>query len=170
MNNKKWYFIFTVLTFFILSSSSVLSVQDIYEYENKDGVTEFTDKVNKNKNLQKHIQIKPTTEAQKARGEAQLNKIMENDKQLDKELAEEKLLEEEKSQQRKDAMIEKSSQQGSDDKDRDDGGYYYPTPRHLINRHNPNYPVNKPNRPIVKPSQPINQPNRPIRPVRPISR
>jgi len=162
MNYEKHLFK-VVVTISILTSPIAFSAQDVYEYKNKAGVTEFTDQKNNNAKLQKHIQIDKTTAEQEARSEEKLQQIIKNDQQLDKQIAEKKKLEDEQKLLRKEANQEKSQQQNSNNNnnnnDRYDNGYYYPTPRHLINRHDLKNPGEKPNRPV-----------KPVRPVRPIAR
>ncbi len=95
MNQKNKIFQFTFFLLAVLSAPLVAqeAVQEVYEYKNKKGVTEFTDQVDPNKKLEKHIEIPKRTADQEAQSQAKLNTIVENDKKLDARVADRKQVE-----------------------------------------------------------------------------
>ncbi len=86
----------TLIVFFLTFFMPVLAVQDVFEYKNKEGVTEFTDELKENKTPESHVQIKKMTPEQEDESKQKLEQIMEKDKELDKRLAREKQLENER--------------------------------------------------------------------------
>jgi len=97
----------------------IMAAQEVYEYKDSKGVTEFTDKVNTDKELVKEMQIKKTTPEAEAEGKAQLDNIMEKDKELDERLDAQRKLENERMEQAK-----KQSGASKDNKEIDDSYYY----------------------------------------------
>lgn len=156
MNKNKQFFKLTVLSLTILTSMPTFAVQDVYEYQNKEGVTEFTDQVNDNKKLEKHIQIPKTTPEQEAQGKEKLDGIMAKDKELDKRLAKERKLENDRLKREAQARADKKqSEPESDNYSRrrnSNGDWYYPPvrPVHPIERPKPGKPVHKPGKPKVR--------------------
>ncbi|MCK5662003.1 MAG: DUF4124 domain-containing protein, partial [Thiotrichaceae bacterium] len=69
MKKNKWLKL-TVFPLAVLCSMPTFSVQDVYEYKNKDGVTEFSDQIEADKKLEKHIQIQKRTPEQEAQSKA----------------------------------------------------------------------------------------------------
>ncbi|MCU7836466.1 MAG: hypothetical protein KZQ83_14605 [gamma proteobacterium symbiont of Taylorina sp.] len=113
MNKNNQLLKLIVLSLASLSSMPVFSVQDVYEYQNKEGVTEFTDKMKANKKPEKHIQIQKMTPEQEIQSKEKLDEIMAKDEKLDKRLAKEKELEEERLEKQKKSRQEELKQQPS---------------------------------------------------------
>ena len=159
MKKKNKYLKLTVMALAVFNSMSAFSVQDVYEYQNKEGVTEFTDQVQENEKLEKHIQIPKRTSEQEDQSKEKLNNIMAKDKELDKKLANDRKLENERL--RLDAQARADKKQSELESDNDDrrrrdsfGHWYYPPvkPVHPIVRPRPKHPVNKPAKPVHLPS------------------
>jgi len=161
MKRKNKHLKLTVVALAVLNSMPAFSVQDVYEYKNKEGVTEFTDQVQDNKQLEKHIQIPKRTSEQEAQSKEKLDNIIEKDKELDKKLANDRKLENERL--RLDAQARADKKQSESESDNDDDGrrnsnvdWYYPPvrprPVHPIVRPKPKHPVNKPAKPVHLPS------------------
>lgn len=93
-------FIFIPLTLigqlFSMQILQAEDVQKVYEYQNSQGVTEFTDTVKSNKEPVKELEIQKMTEEEKAQGKAKLEDIMEKDKALDKRVEAQRQLENER--------------------------------------------------------------------------
>ena len=165
MKKNKWLKL-TVFPLAVLCSMPTFSVQDVYEYQNKEGVTEFTDQVKDNKQLEKHIQIPKRTAEQEAQSQEKLNTIMEKDKDLNKKLANERKLENERL--RRDAQARADKKQAESESEYDNssrrrnsnGDWYYPPvrPVHPIERPRPTHPVNRPARPVHRPSGNVKSP------------
>ena len=68
---------------YAMSEVQAEDVQQVYEYKNSQGVTEFTDAIKSDKEPVKELQIKKMTEEEKVQGKAKLEEIMEKDKALD---------------------------------------------------------------------------------------
>jgi predicted GIY-YIG superfamily endonuclease len=64
MSLKK-YSIKMILGSVLIITTQVDAVQQVYEYENKEGVVEFTDTIKENKPVIREIQIKKLTAKQK---------------------------------------------------------------------------------------------------------
>lgn len=82
--------------FTLLVVAQAEAVQDVYEYKNKKGVTEFTDQAKDGKVPEKQFQIQKRTPEEEAQSKEKLEHIMEKDKELDKRLAEQRRLENER--------------------------------------------------------------------------
>jgi len=165
MKKKNKYLKLTIVSFAVFNSMSAFSVQDVYEYQNKEGVTEFTDQVQENKKLEKHIQIPKRTSEQEAQSKEKLDGIMAKDKELDKKLANDQKLENERL--RLDAQARTKKKQSESESDNNDdnrrnrnAGWYYPPvrPVHPIERPRPTHPVNKPAKPVHRPSGQLKSP------------
>ncbi|MCP3848818.1 MAG: hypothetical protein GY694_01080 [Gammaproteobacteria bacterium] len=145
---KNYWFLSLAIT----ASTQVYAVQDVYEYKNSEGVTEFTDALKDDKTPEKHIQIDKMTPEQEAKSQKKLDRIMEKDKLLDERLAKERKLENEQrlAEQRKIQEANEKKQQENESNDGSnryyDRGYYPGVP-------------GRPVRPIVKP-RPIQLPVR----------
>ena len=170
MNIKKQLQKYTVLSIAVLSSIPALAVQDVYKYQNKEGVTEFTDQVKGDKKPENHIQIPKRTVEQEAQSKEKLDDIMKKDKELDKKLANERKLENERLRREEQARMDRNQYNSeSDNSDRDNDrndGWYYSRPIRPVRPINPD----RPHRP-VHPVHPIHpdRPNRPGKP-KPVSR
>lgn len=119
-----------------LTSMAAFSVQDVYEYQNKEGVTEFTDQPKADTAPEKHIQIEKRTPEQEAQSKEKLNEIMDKDKELDKKLARDRQLENERLRRETKARQDNSQQQ-PDETDSSSrryrrGALYPPKPVHPI--------------------------------------
>ena len=137
----------TLAVFLTLAFIQAQAVQDVYEYKNKEGVTEFTDEVKVNKVPEKHTQIKKMTPEEEAKGQQKLDQIMEKDKALDERLAKERQLENKRRAEAQKQAQEAKKNEGQDD----DNGRR----RYRDNVYGP-YPI--------RPGIP-NNPNRPGKPV-----
>jgi len=165
MKKKNKYLKLTIVSFAVFNSMSAFSVQDVYEYQNKEGVTEFTDQVKDNKKLEKHIQIPKRTSEQEAQSKEKLDGIMAKDKELDKKLANDQKLENERLRLDAQARAEKKQSESESDNNDDNrrnrnAGWYYPPvrPVHPIERPRPTHPVNKPAKPVHRPSGKLKAP------------
>ncbi|MCU7939325.1 MAG: hypothetical protein KZQ64_15075 [gamma proteobacterium symbiont of Bathyaustriella thionipta] len=133
----------TVFPVAVLCSMPVFPVQDVYQYQNKEGVTEFTDHVKGNKTPQRQFQIQKRTAEQEAQSQQKLNEIIEKDRQLDKKIARDRALENERLRRQQKAKEDDSKEPSSDS---DSGGrwrngiYYPPRPVHPIHPGRPNRP------------------------------
>lgn len=72
------------------------TVQNVYEYQNAQGVTEFTDTIKTDKAVVNQLQIKKQTPEEEAQSKAKLEQLMEKDKELDKRLNLQRQLENER--------------------------------------------------------------------------
>lgn len=141
----------------VLQTSDLLAdnTQQVYEYKNKDGVTEFTDQLKQDKEIVSESKIKKMTPEQEAESKAQLEAIVEKDKELDKQRALRNQLEKERRlrlQKEKELEQLKKEQAEESEKDKNSGDIYWRT---------------RPKRyPPVRPEQPIHRPPKP-RPPRP---
>lgn len=157
---KNQIFKLTAFYFTIIVSMPIEAVQNVYQYQNSEGVTEFTDAVKANQEPEKQFQIKKMTAEEEAQSQQKLEQIMEKDKALDKRLTRERRLENERrlryQEQQAAQRKERNSEDDSDDNNFYGGGYY----------RRPGLPLN-PGRPMrPKPGVPVN-PDRPIRPKPP---
>lgn len=148
----------TVLPLAVFASISAFAAQDVYEYKNNEGVTEFTDQVKDNKKLEKHIQIPKRTAEQEAQSKEKLEDIMKKDKELDKKIAQQRKLENERLRLEEKARADKAKQQSESDNN-GNGDWYYPRrPVRPIHRPKPSHPIEgKPS----KPGKPSNMPAKP---------
>lgn len=146
-------FKFGLFYFTVTLSMQAAAVQDVYEYTNKKGVTEFTDEIKADKTPEKHIQIKKMTADEKAQSQQKLEQIMDKDKELDKRLARERKLENERRRQYEEQQALKKKQQPEQE---DDG----------ISRRNNRNLNPKPGHPIY-PERPGTRPPKPSRPINP---
>lgn len=149
MNKNKFLLNLTVFSFAVFSTMPAFSVQDVYEYKDKEGVTEFTDQQETGKKLEKHIQIEKRTPEQEAQSKEKLDEIMKKDKQLDKKIAKDRKLENERLRRQEQARQEQSKQQPSNsdynDRNYDDGWYYRRGLRPPLREPKPGHlPVNRP--------------------------
>ena len=118
MNNQSLKL--TAFYFTMAVSMQAAAVQNVYEYQNSEGVTEFTDEVKADKVPEKQFQIKKMTPEEEAQGKQKLEQIMEKDKELDKRLARERQLENErKLRSQEQRAQEKQSQKQQQDLDYD---------------------------------------------------
>jgi len=125
MNSKRQLITLSILTIF--SSISAVSAQNVYEYKNNEGVTEFTDERKENEIPEKNIQIKNRTAEQEAKSKEKLNEIMTKDKELDKQIAKENKLKNKHLKEQQEAKEKKLKQQQSSENGDDD--FYYPPGR-----------------------------------------
>lgn len=150
MNNK----LFQLTVFALINgiSMSAYSVQDIYEYEDKSGTIEFTDRVKTNIKLERHSQIEKRTPQQEAESQAVLNDIIKKDQEFDQYKTEQRRLEYEYRQRQREMNTQRSTQYGEYDD-------YYDNRYGYSNDYYGRYYRYRPWRPIVHP-----------RPVHPIER
>jgi len=116
--------------FLTLAAQTSWAVQDVYEYQNAQGVTEFTDQVKADKEPVKQMQIKKMTAEEEAQSEAKLEQIIEKDKALDERVKLQRQLENERNlrlqreqesrQLQKDQQSEQSSDSNGNNNYRDD--------------------------------------------------
>ena len=140
LNMKNQTLKLTAFYFTLTVSMQAAAVQNVYEYQNSEGVTEFTDEVKADKVPEKQFQIKKMTPEEEAQSKQKLKQIMEKDKELDKRLARERQLENERKLRTQEQRAqEKKSQQQQPDEDYD----RYSRRRYGV----PTYP----RRPISKP-------------------
>lgn len=118
MNSKLFIFISMAL---IAQTSAMAEtppdeVQKVYEYQNSQGVTEFTDTVKTNQEPVKELQIEKTTPEEEARSKAKLEQIIEKDKELDERVKLQRQLENEriKTQQKSTKPKDNNSADDSD--------------------------------------------------------
>lgn len=157
MNNKLLQL--TVFTLMTGISISAYSVQDVYEYEDKSGTIEFTDRVKTNIKPERHIQIEKRTPQQEAKSQAILNDIIKKDQEFDRYMAEQRRLESEYRQRQREINTQRSIQYDEyEDYDNNRYGYYGRSYRY------------RPWRPIVhpRPVHPIEKP-KPVHKPKPIS-
>ena len=110
----------TAFYFTMTVSMQAAAVQNVYEYQNSEGVTEFTDEVKADKVPEKQFQIKKMTPEEEALSKQKLEQVREKDKELDKRLARERQLENErKLRSQEQRAQEKQSQQQQPDADYD---------------------------------------------------
>jgi len=83
---------------FILSAVNTFAegVHEVYEYQGKDGVPEFTDQVKPDKSVKSVQQIKKTSPEQEQQSREKLQRLVEKDRQRDKQRTLEKQLEAER--------------------------------------------------------------------------
>ena len=160
MNKKKRLLTLTVLAVAVLASFPVFSVQNVYEYQNPGGVTEFTDQVKADQQAEKHIQIKKRTAEQEAQSKAKLAEIMKKDRELDERLAEQKKLENERLKRQQEARQKKLKEQQLKALEQ---------PAIIGRRRKNSYYPPKPVLPVVPPVKPI-KPAGPAAPRPPIRR
>ena len=126
------------------------AVQNIYQYQNSEGVTEFTDEVKVNQKPEEQFQIKKMTPEEEAISKQKLEQIRENNKALDKRLARERQLENERKRQYQEQQAAQRKEANLED-DSDDnnfyGGGYYRRPGLPLN---PGRPI-RPKPPGLKP-------------------
>ena len=129
MNKNKLLLTLITLSFAVLSTMPSFSVQDVYEYKNKDGVTEFTDQIEADKKLEKHIQIQKRTPEQEAQSKAKLDEVIKKDNELDKKIAKERKLENDRLRRNQDQARQEKIRQQTEDSVRgvhyDPDGRYY---------------------------------------------
>jgi len=150
ISRKKIFLKLSVLSFSLLFALQVEAVQDIYEYKNKQGVTEFTDEVKRDKAPEKHIQIEKRTPEEEALSQQKLDKIIEKDAQLDKRLAHERAIENEHRRKLAEQQALKNKLKAESKKNDNgyyDNGYYDRPVRPPIKPERPNKPINLPVRP-----------------------
>jgi len=173
MNMKNLLFNLIIL-FLVYCPITAFAVQDVYEYENKQGVTEFTDRIKPDQNPASHIQIEKRTAEQEAQGQAKLDAIVKKDQEFDKQIAEQKQIEIENRQRRQELNNQRAEQQAADNKDDYDDNrygyydrYYRPIPGRPIHRPKPVHPIEKP-KPDPKPPSiiPMPNPSHPFNPLR----
>ncbi len=156
ISRNKIFFNLSVLSFSLLLAVQAEAVQDIYEYKNKQGVTEFTDEPKTDKTPEKHIQIEKRTAEEEALSKQKLDKIREKDAQLDKRLAHERAIENEHRRKLAEQQALNNKQKAeSEENDNDDGYYdngYYDRPGRL--------PIGSPIKP-KPPGKPVIRPGRP---------
>ena len=152
-------------------SMPVLSVQDVYQYENEAGVKEFTDRVKLEQAPKKHIQIENTSAEQEAAGKARLDEIIRSNEEYDKKIAEQKRLENERLRYQQEINSQNSKEQAPEYYEDDNrygyyGRYYRPRPGHPIERPKPKpkpvHPIERPK--PVRPQLP--NPSHPFTPIR----
>lgn len=150
MNKNKFLLNLTAFLFAVFSTMPSFSVQDVYEYKDTEGVTEFTDQQETGKKLEKHIQIEKRTPEQEVQSKEQLDDIMKKDKQLDKKLARERKLENEQLRRQQEQAKQEQKRQYAEDADHNirfynDGWYYRRGLKPPIRDPKPgNLPVNRP--------------------------
>ena len=153
---KKNFFKLIVLSLSLLLAPQLKAVQDVYEYKNKQGVTEFTDELKTDKVPEQHIQIEKRTAEEEALSQQKLDKIRQRDDQLDKKLAQERAIENEHRRKLAEQQaLNKEQKAESEENDNDDGYYdngYYDRPGRL--------PIGSPIKP-KPPGKPVVRPGRP---------
>jgi hypothetical protein len=143
------------------------SVQDVYQYENKEGLKEFTDRVKPDQAPKKHIQIENTSAKQEAEGKARLDEIIKSNAEYDKKIAEQKRQENERLRYQRE-INSQNSMAPTSESDKDDnrygyyGRYYRPRPERPIHRPKPVPPIERPK--PVRPQLP--NPSHPFTPIR----
>lgn len=152
INKNQPFFKLTLITFLIImliSIQSGMAAQDVYEYINKQGVTEFTDELKSSKTPESHIQIEEMTLEEEALSKQKLDKIMEKDAELDKRLARERQIENKRRQEFEQQQALKNRQEpqvedngGDNDSLRND--WYYGRPVRPGNPGIPTKPINRP--------------------------
>ena len=158
MNKNKLLLNFTALSFAVLSTMPCFSVQDVYEYKNKDGVTEFTDQIEADKKLEKHIQIQKRTPEQEAQSKAKLDEIIKKDNELDKKIAKERQLENDRLRRSQEQARQEKIRQQTEDSD---SGVHYDADGRYYRRDRIRGPVNKLKPGMVIEPEPISA--RPLR-------
>lgn len=146
----------------------VEAAQDVYQYQNTEGVTEFTDAVKANQEPEKHFQIKKITPEEEAQSKQKLEQIREKDKALDKRLAGERQLENERRLRYQEQQAAQRKERNSEDDNKSYVRGHYDDDKSYVRGYyrRPGLPVN-PGKPIrPKPGLPAN-PDRPIRPKPP---
>ncbi|WP_198265771.1 hypothetical protein [sulfur-oxidizing endosymbiont of Gigantopelta aegis] len=136
--------------------------QNVYEYKNSEGVTEFTDQVKADKKPEKQFQIKKMTEAEEQKSKQKLDEIREKDAALDKRLARDIQLENERRRLEQEARALRQQEQRQNEQndqnhhDLHDGYWYGSRPIY------PNRPIKPPygRPPNVRPPN-VRPPNRP---------
>lgn len=143
---NKYYLKLAALLMIVTNVMPVHAVQDVYEYKNSEGVTEFTDEVKTDKTLKGHTQIQKMTAEKEAQSKQKLEGIMEKDKELDMRQAEQRKRENElrlqTQRQNQQQQSQGNNNQRSDSDDSSgsnyyDNGYYYPN-RRPVARPKPN--------------------------------
>jgi len=147
MNPKLFIFIFMALIAqtCAIAETQAENVQKVYEYQNTQGVTEFTDTVKANKEPVKELQIEKTTPEEEARSKAKLEQIIEKDKELDERVKLQRQLENERVKAQQKSTKQKDKQH-SDDSDRDE--YWRRVPYGVRPPHRPVRP-----KPIPRPAR-----------------
>ncbi|MDX2504491.1 MAG: hypothetical protein QNL62_08450 [Gammaproteobacteria bacterium] len=115
---KLYFFTYILLAVFsqafAIEDLPAQEVQNIYEYQNSQGVTEFTDTIKTDKAVVNQLQIKKKTPEEEAQSKAKLEQLMEKDKELDKRLSLERQLEDERHLRRQnDRELEKMKKEQS---------------------------------------------------------
>ncbi|RKZ86940.1 MAG: hypothetical protein DRQ39_05060 [Gammaproteobacteria bacterium] len=150
---------FQILITFCLSCQTVVlyaeDVENIYQYKNSEGVTEFTDTVKENQQPVNEIKIPKMSEQEKVQATEKLKQVEQENNELNQRLEAQK---EQDLQNQKDRAQQKKEQQQSDEPEE-------------IEYYNNGYVRDRDRlRPVVpRPVQPV-APVRPISPGRPGSR
>ena len=152
-------------------SMLVLAAQDIYQYEDKEGVTEFTDRLKPDKTPKQHIQIENTPARQIVEGQDRLDKLIQYNEEYDNNIAEQQRLENERREKQQELNAQRSNDQINEtDNNRYDynGGYYGSRPGRPGYRPKPVNPIERPKPVKPKPISEIIKPNpsHPFTPVR----
>jgi TolA-binding protein len=134
----------------LIGQLSVLNAEDaehIYQYENSEGVTEFTDSVKEDEVPVNQIKIQKMTEQEKIQATEKLKQVEQENKELNQRLEAQK---EQDLQNQKDRAQQKKEQQQSDE------------PQEIEFYNNGNAWDNR--QPPLRPRPPVNRPIQP-RPV-----
>jgi len=149
-----------ILIALCLSSQTVVlyaeDVENVYQYKNSEGVTEFTDTVKEDQQPVNEIKIPKMSEQEKVQATEKLQKIEQQNEELDKRLDAERQADREQQLQRQKAKAE----QKNNEEQSDDVEYYHDGGIRDRDRLRPVIP---------RPIQPI-APVRPISPGRPGTR
>lgn len=109
------------MMFFLAMSLAVFAEQNVYQYQNDSGVTEFTDQQKGDVQAVQQISIPKRTAEQEAQSKAKLESIIAKDKELDKAREARKQQEYDRRMQQLEAA--KKRAKTKDDKEKD----YYKT-------------------------------------------
>lgn len=130
--------------FLIAAQLQAEEVQKVYEYQNSQGVTEFTDTIKADKEPVKQLQIEKRSAAEEAQSQEKLEQIREKDRELDKQIDSRRQKEYKRStRQRSEQQTQKS--------DDDDVDIYYR--RRVPLARPPHRPINPPARPRPRPAR-----------------
>jgi len=115
--NKHGYL--QILLALSLSSQAVVlyadDVDNIYQYKNSEGVTEFTDTVKEDKAPVNQIKIPKMTEQEKAQATKKLEQVEQENKELDQQLEAQRQLDKERNIQRQKVQAEKKKNEQQSD-------------------------------------------------------
>ena len=104
--------------FLLMTQLPAEEVQKVYEYQNSQGVTEFTDTIKADKEPVQQLKIEKRSAAEEAQSQEKLQQIREKDRELDKKINSRRQMEYKRStRQRSEQQTQKS--------DDDDVDIYY---------------------------------------------